>query len=705
MPAPLASLAYDPIAYEYYAQNTAAPPPAPVEDPYGTGQSYAPTQSSDAAYGYGTPAPAPAPATLPSMTPTAPVQTAYGTPNAGGDPFAAYGSSAPPPASPSMAGPASTEQIAPAYSESQYVTSTYPASGAPLTVRNTQQAPPSGAPAETWNQRAISGTTSQPFAQGSPPADRRYDALERNRAGIEGLQTQPALNTYKKPETIGGWNTGGYLPPDDVDSLLPPPYGTGIAPSSGLEGAINGLGTGVSDAVSGLLGWGAEDTEAKAISQRDPGGGGGPAGGVGSGPVYDAKFTVKPSAGAPAAPPASGMSLSPLLKAAGALGAGGLLAGAEGGRMPYKTTDTGRDLREIEPPADPFSLLPDDDASGVTALPRFTANARGQYDAPYQGKGDSLTDSYRDGGQGPEKPFAPEPSGDASEGPLLNTWADRLGLRVREQEHAAKVSDPAYIKTLEPGGPPIKNVVSPRTRQPFVPDDPSKVKSDEAGETPLEKALQTAGQDVDAQGFFTDINNEANPKYVTNGVWNQDAATKGIIAPDAVGKKPHLYHLTAVQRGTPLERGAAAPEVAAAPAVNSGAVSESSGNAGGGGDSGWVEYGSRRGSGGGGGYSRNSGGGGFSRSSRGGSFGGSSRGDSGISDRWEDYAEDLDGDGKFNAREMMLAKKKMMAAKRKGRTKGMKNLPSIPTSPIRQQILGNLSSAFGREVGGWPEGL
>jgi hypothetical protein len=202
-------------------------------------------------------------------------------------------------------------------------------------------------------------------------------------------------------------------------------------------------------------------------------------------------------------------------------------------------------------------------------------------------------------------------------------------------------------------------------------------------------------------------------------LWTQAAADAGVIDPRWVGTPPGITDLlpptgggavASPQAGQPL---AETPVTEGTPlpvtpgevlAVEAGATS----SGGGGGGRPWVDYGGggSRGGGysrGGGGYSR--GGGGYSRSG-GGSF---DFGGFGDDSGWEDFLEDFDRDGDMDEKDERKAKMKARMSKgktRRGKRGGKSStLPSMPTSKIRQDTLAALSQAFGRPVGGWPEGM
>jgi hypothetical protein len=207
---------------------------------------------------------------------------------------------------------------------------------------------------------------------------------------------------------------------------------------------------------------------------------------------------------------------------------------------------------------------------------------------------------------------------------------------------------------------------------------------------------------LDKNGNFTAV--AGADGTLKNGTWTQVAVDAGLVSADKLGKKASFVDMLPYQaaKGAPAgvtESTASETPATGAPAANSGAPSNSGGN------SDWVDYG------GGGSRSPRSSGGNWGGSS-GRSYGSrSSRsfGDDGeVSNRWQDYAEDEDGDGQFSAAEIKRAKFRMkQAQKRRGKKgrfgKGGSNVPSFPDSPQRQLVLSNLSGAFDEAFANFPK--
>jgi hypothetical protein len=234
------------------------------------------------------------------------------------------------------------------------------------------------------------------------------------------------------------------------------------------------------------------------------------------------------------------------------------------------------------------------------------------------------------------------------------------------------------------------------------------------------KDLLTA-EVIDAKGKFTpDALNDLKTKELIDdtGNWTEGAVALGLIDPEFVGKGASYTHYRKVRadilpRQAPTEFD---PANDPNPTLPEAVATDTSTDSGSGWidypdkGSGWIDYGSSGGGGGGGwknyggGGSRRSGGGGYSSGGGysggggggGGGFpsdfadalaflgddfmGGRFKGMSGGGDSpgsWEDFLEDVDGDGDFSASEVRAAKKKFkMGRKKKVRTKGTPSLPS-----------------------------
>lgn len=217
-----------------------------------------------------------------------------------------------------------------------------------------------------------------------------------------------------------------------------------------------------------------------------------------------------------------------------------------------------------------------------------------------------------------------------------------------------------------------------------------------------------------ARGIEQGMNGDLGPILDAEGRWTTHAAEIGLIPPHAVGRTESAWFgqgnasgasQTVATEAAPTDAALVDPD-APLPVTPAEVIAVESGNAGGGGSSG-------DGGGGGGGRSYRSGGGGSSRSGRSGrSRGGFSFGDDDDFGSWRDLLRDFDDDGDIDEDDEKRAKmefarrKKTRRGKRGGkRNRGSSNIPSVSTSPIRQNVLSNLSSAFGRPVGGWPEGM
>ncbi len=261
-------------------------------------------------------------------------------------------------------------------------------------------------------------------------------------------------------------------------------------------------------------------------------------------------------------------------------------------------------------------------------------------------------------------------------------------------------------------------------RTPFIPNV-------DRGTTDPDFATQIRDGIIDSYGRFTaetlKLSGPEGDGTVIDGKWTQAAADAGTIPQEKVGMTASWRDLQGISErkaggSTATDQGAiAATPAAAAPAAAGG------GGGGGTGGSQKAPY-VNKSYGGGGNYSggskssyggRSSGGGNYgggSHSSYGGGSrvrGGSESTGSAESEDYHTYLKDFDGNGKVDSKD--IAKAKLMAKAAAGRNrrkgsmrvqgKGMSNVPKFNASAQRQKVLGNLSTAFKRPVGGWPEGL
>lgn len=259
-----------------------------------------------------------------------------------------------------------------------------------------------------------------------------------------------------------------------------------------------------------------------------------------------------------------------------------------------------------------------------------------------------------------------------------------------------------YVPTVEP--PPLPgasemSLPTPTPSSPAMDALVGQVNAALAGQGLVENGRWTA------KGIAEGQTGDVGPILDAQGNWTQYAVDVGLIPQHAVGRnEPYWFGLgnAASQEAAPsttpdapiTDPNAPLPVTPAeVAAVESGNAGGSSGGGGSRGGRQWIDYGSSGGGyGGGGGYSR----GGRSRSSY-----------DDDADSWEDFLRDFDDDGDIDEKDEKRAqmdfakRKKTRRGKRGGkRTRG---LPTMGTSPIRQDVLANLSGAFGRDVGGWPE--
>ena len=719
-------LQYDPIAYGYIDPNAAPPPPPedpnllynnPLSAPSGmdkySAPGYMPVNGEGGYTSQGDYAPAPAPAGPPP-------DQGYQAQLAGSGAPADYGVSTPPPDQgyqAQVAGSGGYQEPVPppaplTFDQGPDARADVNVIGQPQSTMGVGSAPAGGtfapqptAPLPMVNDRSsMLGQNTRPFPAS---ADQSYGQVERNRSGIDYPQSAPSLMTHTKPPQRGGYSVSGrsgYKAPQPNTPQLPPKD-----PFQILQDATSAVGSGVYDAVASALNAVTPGASAAgpATSQR---GNSSYGGGGGGGAPINANFTVGPGrpATGPTTPTYNPISTAPIPPPGGGggldIGAGlGLLGGALAGSG---VADTVRGaMGKQRGPGRQITSSP----RTPTALPRFEGSNAGrqQIEAAAHKDPFDLLGSFLSEGGGNFKDYAVDSIGSVKTaltggkpGPFLNAVADNAGSTIQGQNEAL-MRDSGPIQSFPDNRLYNGNRAAPVSKS-SLPMAASKM---EVWRRELED-----GDVIDANGNWkkSALQRFSDEDYIdANGNWTEKA--RSIVRDDRIGKPAQWTDYKKFQLGessnAPSETGgsteqAATPPVTNGPVTNSDIASNTSTDGG----SDWVDYGSSKKSSGWRDYGSSSGGGGSSgRSSR--SSGGSS---GGFSSRWQDYAEDSDGDGQFSPAEIKAAKKKMkMAMMKRGKMgRGKKgSMIQRPTSPIRKTTLANLSTAFGRPVGGWPEGL
>jgi hypothetical protein len=557
-------------------------------------------------------------------------------------------------------------------------------------------------------------------------------SVDRNKAGLDKPFAPPVLNTYDKQDSvIGGWRGGRYISPAETQSALDQIAATGqpVGGSTGpLETVGNLIGSGAS--ALGALGTGIADFFAPPP--------------VGAQEQPTREITGAPDPTLAAAPPTV-TSLPTFKKSQTGYAASVGHAQGPGGMFDRIGTETAKTLDELDKGAGFIlgAITGQDKNNGVAAAlapggaplpgtPKTGETNRNPNDYtydedPYASRtptgtpywpvpGSSLPDNY----QYPKHQKVPN----YVPGATL-TDADRAGLPMREKtpmgtqtgfgERPDVVSyEERWAQERQKNAP-----IAQETKTASGPKRPSSILDPSAYLSQLAKNDDRTFNDQSEQGKFierliADKYLDKNGNFTAaagadgtlkNGAWTQVAVDAGLVSADKLGKKASFvdmlpYQATKGAAAGVTESTASETPATGAPAANSGTSSNSGSNAT------WVDYG-----GGGSRGSRSSGGNwgdssGRSFGSRSGRSFGSDDGE--PSSRWQDYAEDEDGDGQFSAAEIKRAKFRMkQALKRRGKKgrfgKGKTGVPSFPDSPQRQLVLSNLSGAFDEAFANFPK--
>jgi hypothetical protein len=550
--------------------------------------------------------------------------------------------------------------------------------------------------------------TPPPFFMGGGGDGVLSTSVDRNKAGLDKPFAPPVLNTYDKQDSvIGGWRGGRYISPAETQSALDQIAATGqpAGNSTGpLETIGNALGSGA--AALGALGTGIADFF------MPP-----PAGAAGLNEQYRQETAARqkplqaPDPTLAATPPSelyggpSGVPDDPnrrnridRLYPSGEFSPSSVTYGAPAVAQ-QEPAPSGGSGGGFGNPFDIFKGLQNNNgAAASTAQPtpgnpldllKDLQNNRGApagelYGGP-SGVADDPARKYRIDRMSPSGEF---PDSSVTYTPEGVSLPKRTAPTAQETKTAASGNRATGLRA-EAFGQPMGAFMTPEMRA-------------------LHQDLYRKGA-IKPDGTFTDAQMADAQKrgYVdANGNWTAAAANDPNnplpIDPAMVGTTARWHDLLAAKKTPSGVTESTASETPATPspaaAANSGTSSNSGNNAGSSSNSGGGGYRNYSNSGGSSGRSYGS------RSGR--SFGSDDDGE--PSSRWQDYAEDEDGDGQFSAAEIKRAKFRMkQAQKRRGKKgrfgKGKTNVPSFPDSPQRQLVLSNLSGAFDEAFANFPK--